>query len=164
MIPREFINPVRNGLLESLSNGLLLNYPMVDVKATLYDGSFHDVDSSELAFKLAASLCFRESKSRLKIVLLEPVMKLEVVVPEDYYGDIINNLVSRRSSIENAEKHNNLYKIHVNSPLSEMSGYSTTLRSLTQGRGTYSMHLNSYEEVPGYITDELLKKQGSVKR
>lgn len=159
VIPKEYINPVKEGLIDSISSGLLLGYPMVDIKATLFDGSYHDVDSSELAFKIASSICFRESKSKLKIVLLEPVMKLEITVPDEYYGDIINNIVSRRGSVENAEKIGNLYKIHVKSPLSEMSGYSTTLRSLTQGRGNYSMELASYEEVPEYITEELIKKR-----
>lgn len=159
VIPKEYINPVKEGLVDSISTGLLLGYPMVDIKATLYDGSYHDVDSSEIAFKIAASTCLRESKSKLRIVLLEPIMKLEVTVPDEYYGDIINNVVSRRGSIEDAEKTGNLYKIHVKSPLSEMSGYSTTLRSLTQGRGNYSMELASYEEVPEYITEELLKKR-----
>jgi elongation factor G len=159
VIPKEYINPVKEGLIDSISSGLLLGYPMVDIKATLFDGSYHDVDSSELAFKIASSICFRESKSKLKIVLLEPIMKLEVTVPDEYYGDIINNIVSRRGSIENAERIGNLYKIHVKSPLSEMSGYSTTLRSLTQGRGNYSMELASYEEVPKYITEELIKKK-----
>lgn len=164
VIPKEYINPVKEGLIESISSGLLLGYPMVDIKATLYDGSFHDVDSSELAFKIASSICFRESKSKLKIVLLEPVMKLEVVVPDEYYGDIINNIISRRGSIEDAEKHGNLYKIYAKSPLSEMAGYSTTLRSLTKGRGTYSMQLHAYEEVPEYITEELLKKKNLNKK
>ncbi|WNE41477.1 MAG: Elongation factor G [Mycoplasmataceae bacterium] len=164
VIPKEYINPVKEGLVESIASGLLLGYPMVDVKATLYDGSFHDVDSSELAFKIASSICFRESKSKLKIVLLEPVMKLEVVVPDEYYGDIINNIISRRGSIEDAEKHGNLYKIYAKSPLSEMAGYSTTLRSLTKGRGTYSMQLHAYEEVPEYITEELLKKKNLNKK
>jgi elongation factor G len=159
VIPKEYINPVKEGLIDSISSGLLLGYPMVDIKATLFDGSYHDVDSSELAFKIASSICLRESKSKLKIVLLEPIMKLEVTVPDEYYGDIINNIVSRRGSIENAERIGNLYKIHVKSPLSEMSGYSTTLRSLTQGRGNYSMELASYEEVPEYITEELIKKK-----
>lgn len=159
VIPREYINPVKEGLVDSISTGLLLGYPMVDIKATLYDGSYHDVDSSEIAFKIAASTCFRESKSKLRVVLLEPIMKLEVTVPDEYYGDIINNVVSRRGSVEDAEKIGNLYKIHVKSPLSEMSGYSTTLRSLTQGRGNYSMELASYEEVPEYITEDLLKKR-----
>lgn len=164
VIPKEFINPVKEGLVESLTSGLLLGYPMVDVKATLYDGSYHDVDSSELAFKIAASICLREAKSKLKMALLEPIMKLEVVVPDEYYGDIINNLVSRRGSIENAEKVGNLHKIYAKSPLSEMAGYSTTLRSLTKGRGTYSMELASYEEVPEHIVEELQRKKSLNKK
>jgi elongation factor G len=145
--------------------GLLLGYPLVDVRATLYDGSYHDVDSSELAFKTASSICLRESKDKLGLVLLEPIMNVEVVVPDEgeYCGKSISILNSRRGSIQNIESNGKLQKVYCRCPLSEMSGFLTELRSATAGRGTYSMEFSSYEEVPKEISDEIIRKKNFSK-
>jgi elongation factor G len=158
VVPREYINSVEQGVKESLDNGLLAGYPMVDVKARLYDGSYHDVDSNEMAFKVAASMAFKEAKNKCKPVLLEPIMKVEVVIPEEYMGDIMGDITSRRGRVEGMEARGNAQTVKAMVPLAEMFGYATSLRSNTQGRGQYSMHFDHYEEVPKSISEEIVKK------
>ncbi len=159
VIPREYIPAVEKGIKEALTSGVLAGYPVVDVRVTLTDGSFHEVDSSEMAFKIAGSMAFKDACKKANPVLLEPVMKTEVVVPEDYMGDVIGDLNSRRGKIISMEPVNKVEHIKANVPLSEMFGYSTTLRSLTQGRGNYSMEPSHYEEVPKQIADKILEKK-----
>jgi elongation factor G len=137
-IPKEYIEPVNKGIREAMAGGLLAGYEMVDIKATLYDGSFHDVDSSEIAFKIAGSMAFKDAAKRAKPVLLEPVMAVEVVVPEEYVGDVIGDINSRRGKIDGMELHGGTQIVKTFVPLSEMFGYATDLRSRTQGRGSYS--------------------------
>ncbi|WP_070121468.1 elongation factor G [Bacillus marinisedimentorum] len=158
VVPREYIGPVEQGLKESLETGPLAGYPMVDIKATLFDGSYHDVDSNEMAFKVAASLALKNAKTKCGPVLLEPVMKVEVVVPEEYMGDIMGDVTSRRGRVEGMEARGNAQVVKAMVPLSEMFGYATALRSNTQGRGTYTMHFDHYEEVPKSISEEIIKK------
>jgi len=158
VIPKEYINPIEAGIKQAMENGVLAGYPMVDVKATVYDGSFHEVDSSEAAFKIAGSLAFKAAAEKAKPVLLEPYVKVEVTVPEDYMGDVIGDLNSRRGKIDGMEPRNNLQIIHGFVPLSEMFGYATDLRSKTQGRGTYSMEVAYYDEVPKNISDEIVAR------
>ena len=157
-IPREYIAPVEKGIREAMLSGVLAGYPVVDFKVTLVDGSYHEVDSSEMAFKIAASMAFKDGCKRANPVILEPVMKIEVVVPEDYMGDVIGDLNSRRGKIQNMESRNKLQHIRGTVPLSEMFGYATTLRSLTQGRGNSSMEPSHYEEVPRQIAEKILEK------
>ncbi|MGE4385035.1 MAG: elongation factor G [Endomicrobiaceae bacterium] len=159
VIPREYIPAVEKGIKEALSTGTLAGYPVVDVRVTLTDGSFHEVDSSEMAFKIAGSMAFKDACKKANPVILEPVMKTEVIVPEDYMGDVIGDLNSRRGKIMNMDSKNKVQHIKANVPLSEMFGYSTTLRSLTQGRGNYSMEPSHYEEVPKQIADKILEKK-----
>lgn len=158
VIPKEYINPIEAGVKQAMENGVLAGFPMVDVKATVYDGSFHEVDSSEAAFKIAGSLAFKAAAEKAKPVLLEPYVKVEVTVPEDYMGDVIGDLNSRRGKIDGMEPRNNLQIIHGFVPLSEMFGYSTDLRSKTQGRGTYSMEVAYYDEVPKNISDVIVAR------
>ena len=158
VIPKEYINPIEAGVRQAMENGVLAGYPMVDVKATVYDGSFHEVDSSEAAFKIAGSLAFKAAAEKAKPVLLEPYVKVEVTVPEDYMGDVIGDLNSRRGKIDGMEPRNNLQIIHAFVPLSEMFGYSTDLRSKTQGRGTYSMEVAYYDEVPKNISEVIVAR------
>lgn len=158
VVPREYIGSVEQGVKESLDNGLLAGYPMVDVKARLYDGSYHDVDSNEMAFKVAASLAFKEAKNKCKPVLLEPLMRVEIVVPEEYMGDIMGDVTSRRGRVEGMEARGNAQTVKAMVPLSEMFGYATSLRSNTQGRGQYSMYFDHYEEVPKSISEEIIRK------
>ena len=158
VVPREFIPAVEKGLQESMANGVLAGYPMVDVKAKLYDGSYHDVDSSEMAFKVAASLALKEAAKKCNPVILEPIMKVEVVMPEEYLGDIMGDITSRRGRVEGMEARGNAQVVSASVPLSEMFGYATSLRSATQGRGTYSMVFDHYEEVPKSISEEIIKK------
>jgi len=157
-IPREYIAPVEKGIREAMLSGVLAGYPVVDFKVTLVDGSYHEVDSSEMAFKIAASMAFKDGCKRAHPVILEPVMKIEVVVPEDYMGDVIGDLNARRGKIQNMESRNKLQHIRGTVPLSEMFGYATTLRSLTQGRGNSSMEPSHYEEVPRQIAEKILEK------
>ena len=162
-IPKEFINPVENGVKEALEGGILAGFPMSDVKVTLYDGSYHDVDSSEMAFKIAGSIGVKEAARRAKPVLLEPIMAVEVVVPEEYMGDVIGDLNSRRGRIEGMELRGTTQIIKSSVPLAEMFGYATELRSRTQGRGSFTMHFGKYEEVPGSIAEEIVSKvQGKI--
>lgn len=155
-IPKEYIKPTDEGIRESMKAGVLAGYPVVDVKATLVDGSFHDVDSSEMAFKIAGSMAFKEACRQGGSKLLEPIMKVEVVVPEEYMGDVIGDINSRRGKMEGMEAMNGTQVIHSFIPLSEMFGYSTDLRSKTQGRGTYSMEPSHYEEVPKSVLETIV--------
>jgi elongation factor G len=157
-IPREYIPAVESGVKEALATGVVAGYPVIDVKATLTDGSYHDVDSSEIAFKIAASMAFKEAVARSKPIILEPLMKVEVVVPEQYMGDVIGDLNSRRGRIEGMESHVGIQTIKSKVPLSMMFGYATVVRSLTQGRGTYTMEFSEYSEVPRNIAEEIVEK------
>ena len=158
VIPKEYINPIEAGVRQAMENGVLAGYPMVDVKAVVYDGSFHEVDSSEAAFKIAGSLAFKAAAEKAKPVLLEPYVKVEVTVPEDYMGDVIADLNARRGRIDGMEPRNGIQVIHGFVPLSEMFGYSTDLRSKTQGRGNYSMEVAYYDEVPKTISDAIVER------
>ncbi|MGF7049765.1 elongation factor G [Paenibacillus sp. DS2015] len=157
-VPREYIAPALAGIEESMKNGVIAGFPLVDVKATIVDGSYHDVDSNEMAFKVAGSLALKAAKEKCKAVLLEPIMKVEVTVPEEYMGDVMGMLNSRRGRIEGMDARAGAQIIRSKVPLSEMFGYSTTLRSGTQGRGTFSMELSHYEEVPKSIAEEIVSK------
>jgi elongation factor G len=148
VVPREYIPVTDKGLQEAMAGGILAGYPMVDVKATLFDGSYHDVDSSEMAFKIAASMALKEALKKCSPVLLEPIMKVEVVVPEEYMGNVMGDLTSRRGKPLGNESRGNALSINAMVPLAEMFGYATTLRSNSQGRGTFTMTLDHYEEVP----------------
>ena len=147
-IPREFIKPIDEGIKEALTRGILAGYPVDDVRIELYDGSYHDVDSSEMAFKIAGSMAFQDAAKQAKPVLLEPVMRVEVVVPKEHMGDVMGNLSSRRGQIQSQEDRGGTQIIAARVPLSEMFGYATDLRSRTQGRATYSMHFDRYEPAP----------------
>lgn len=161
VVPKEYISPIDAGIREALQNGILAGYPAVDIKATLVDGSYHDVDSSEMAFKIAGSMAFKSAGQKANPIILEPVMKVEVVVPEDYMGDVIGDLNSRRGRIEGMEARANAQVIRGFVPLSSMFGYATDLRSKTQGRGVYTMHFSHFEEVPKNIAEEIIaKRQG----
>ncbi|MGD6804800.1 elongation factor G [Rossellomorea aquimaris] len=158
VVPREYIPAVQAGLADSMENGVIAGYPLIDVKARLVDGSYHDVDSSEMAFKVAASLALKNAVSKCDPAILEPMMKVEVVIPEEYMGDIMGDITSRRGRVEGMEARGNAQVVKSFVPLSEMFGYATSLRSNTQGRGTYSMHFDHYEEVPKSIAEEIIKK------
>ncbi len=159
VVPKEFIGPIEAGIKEAMLSGLLAGYEVVDVKATLVDGSYHDVDSSEVAFKIAGSLAFKDGCVKASPVLLEPVFKVEVVVPEDYMGEVMGNVSSRRGRIEGMEGHNGLQTVKAVVPLAEMFGYATDLRSRTQGRGTYSMQFSHFEEVPRNVAEAIIEKR-----
>jgi elongation factor G len=164
-IPKEFIGPAEAGMREALEGGVLAGYPMSDVKVSLYDGSYHEVDSSEMAFKIAGSIALKEAARRAGPVLLEPIMAVEVVVPEEYMGDVIGDLNSRRGRIEGMELRGTTQIIKSKAPLSEMFGYATELRSRTQGRGSFTMHFGKYEEVPAALAEEIVSKvQGRISR
>jgi elongation factor G len=141
-----------------MENGVLAGYPVIDIKATLYDGSYHDVDSNEMAFKIAASMALKAAKNKCNPVLLEPIAKVEIVVPEEYMGDIMGDVTSRRGRVEGMEARGPAQVVKGFVPLSEMFGYATALRSNTQGRGTFTMHFDHYEEVPKSIAEEIIKK------
>ena len=158
VVPKEYVPAVQAGIEEAMRNGVLAGYPLVDIKATLFDGSYHEVDSSEMAFKIAASMAVKAAKDKCNPVLLEPIMKVEVTVPEEYMGDVMGDLNSRRGRIEGMESRAGAQVIRAKVPLAEMFGYSTTLRSKTQGRGVYSMEISHYEEVPKSISDEIVAK------
>jgi elongation factor G len=162
-IPKEFIPAVEKGIREALEGGILAGYPMVDVKATVFDGAYHEVDSSEMAFKICSSICFKDACRKAKPVLLEPVMRVEVVVPEEYMGPVNGDLNSRRGRLEGTEIRGTTRLIKAMVPLSEMFGYATELRSRTQGRGSFTMHFGQYEEVPRNLSEEIVAKvQGKV--
>ncbi len=158
VVPREYIPAVGAGLEDALKNGVLAGYPVVDIKAALVDGSYHDVDSSEMAFKIAASMALKAAVSKCNPVILEPMMKVEVVIPEEYMGDIMGDVTSRRGRVEGMEARGNAQVVRAMVPLSEMFGYATSLRSNTQGRGTFSMVFDHYEEVPKSVSEEIIKK------
>ncbi|MGL4818634.1 MAG: elongation factor G [Bacilli bacterium] len=158
VIPREYIGPVQQGLVDAMKNGVLAGYQMVDIKARLFFGSYHDVDSSEMAFKIAASMALKNAASKCGAVILEPVMKVEVVMPDEYLGDIMGDITQRRGRVEGMEARGNAQVVRAMVPLSEMFGYATSLRSNTQGRGTFSMVMDHYEEVPRSVSDEIIKK------
>src|SRR5688572_20332044 len=157
-IPREYIQPTNQGIQSALENGVLAGYPTVDVKVRLVDGAYHDVDSSEMAFKIAGQMAFRKAAEAAKPVLLEPIMAVEVVTPEEYMGDVIGDLSSRRGRIEGMEARGNTQVVRAQVPLSEMFGYSTDLRSRTQGRATYTMQFDAYHQVPESIASEIIKR------
>ena len=155
-IPKEYIEPVRKGIEEAAKNGILAGYEVVDFKATVYDGSYHEVDSSEIAFKIAGSMAFKDGVSRAKPVLLEPIMKVEIVTPEDYFGDLMGDVSSRRGNITGSDDRNGAKIIDCEIPLSEMFGYATDLRSRTQGRGQYTMQFSHYSEVPRSVSEKII--------
>jgi len=163
VVPREYIPVTDKGIQEAMAGGILAGYPMVDIKATLYEGSYHDVDSSEMAFKIAASLALKEAAKKCKPVLLEPIMKVDVDVPEEYMGNVMGDLTSRRGKPLGQEAKGTTLTISAMVPLSEMFGYATSLRSNTQGRGTFQMFRDHYEEVPKSISEEIIKRNGPAK-
>ena len=158
MIPKEYIPSINAGIKESMESGVLAGYPTVDIRVTLTYGSYHEVDSSEMAFKIAGSLAFKKAARAAKPVLLEPIMAVEVVTPEDYMGDVIGDLSARRGRVEGMEARGQNQVIRAQVPLSDMFGYATDLRSRTQGRATYTMQFNSYQEVPESISRELVAR------
>jgi elongation factor G len=161
VIPKEFIQPVNKGVQEAMQRGIQAGYPVEDVKVTVYDGSYHDVDSSEMAFKLAGSMGFRDGCREANPVILEPLMKVEVEVPEDYMGDVIGDIAKRRGQVNGMDDRAGNKIVNAFVPLSEMFGYSTDLRSMTQGRATYAMEFDHYEEVPSNVAKEIIAKRNS---
>ena len=159
-VPKEYVKPIEAGIREAAESGILAGYPVIDFKATLVDGSYHEVDSSEAAFKIAASMAFKEGCRKAKSVILEPIMKVEITVPEEYMGDVIGDINSRRGKMEGMEARSGSQIIRGFIPLSEMFGYATDLRSKTQGRGTYAMEPSHYEEVPKSILDTIVASRG----
>lgn len=160
-VPREYIGVVQKGLEEALPNGILAGYPILDLKATLFDGSYHDVDSSEMAYKIAAAIALKGAKEKCQATLLEPIMKVEIVVPDEYVGNVIGDITSRRGRLEAQETRGNAIGIKANVPLSEMFGYATALRSNSQGRATFVMQFDHYERAPKSITEEIVKKRNA---
>lgn len=158
VVPREYVAPVDAGIKEAMLNGVVAGYPMIDIKATIVDGSYHEVDSSEMAFHIAGSMALKNGANKANPTLLEPIMKVEVVVPEEYMGDIMGDINSRRGRIEGMESRAGAQVIRGFVPLAEMFGYATSLRSRTQGRGTYTMEFSSYEEVPRSVAAEIIAK------
>ena len=162
-IPKEYIEPVRKGIEEAAKNGFLAGYEVVDFKVTVYDGSYHEVDSSEMAFKIAGSMAFKNGIKDANPVLLEPIMKVEITTPEDYFGDLMGNVSSRRGTINSTDDRNGTKVIDAMVPLSEMFGYATDLRSRTQGRGNYTMQFDHYSEVPKSVAEKIIGER-AVKR
>ena len=160
-VPREYISSVKSGLEDALNNGMIAGYPVLDIKATLFDGSYHDVDSSEMAYKVAASLALKEAGKKCDPVILEPIMSVEVTAPSEYLGSVMGDISSRRGMIEGQEERGNAILVQASVPLSEMFGYVTDLRSFTQGRGNYTMQFNRYEPVPKSIKEEIIKKNSA---
>ena len=160
VVPKEYVKPTEDGVREAAESGILAGYPVIDFKATLVDGSYHDVDSSEMAFKIAGSMAFKEGCKQAKSVILEPIMKVEITVPEEYMGDVIGDVNSRRGRMEGMDGNDGMQEIHAFIPLSEMFGYATDLRSKTQGRGTYSMEPSHYEEVPKSVLEQIVASRG----
>ena len=158
VIPKEYIPAVDAGIQDAMQSGVLAGFPTVDLRATLVYGSYHDVDSSEMAFKIAASMCFKEACKRAHPVLLEPIMAVEVVTPEDYLGDVIGDLASRRGHVEGMDQRANNQVVRAEVPLAEMFGYATDVRSRTQGRATYTMQFRSYQEVPEQVAKEIVAR------
>ena len=163
-VPREYIRPTQDGLVDALNRGLIAGYPVIDIKATLFDGSSHDVDSSEAAYKIAASMALKEAAKKCNPVILEPIMKIEVTVPEQYYGDVIGDISRRRGNMTGETQRGNAKIIEAEVPLAEMFGYVTDLRSFTQGRGNYTMQFSHYGECPRFVQDEIIKKSGMSNR
>jgi elongation factor G len=161
-IPKEFIPAVEKGVVEALEGGILAGYPLNNIKVTVFDGAYHDVDSSEMAFKICSSICFKEAAAKAKPVLLEPVMRVEVTVPEEYMGSVNGDLISRRGRLEGTEIAGGTHIIKAMVPLSEMFGYATELRSRTQGRGSFTMHFGQYEEVPRNLAEEIINRNKGV--
>ena len=161
-IPAEYISPIEKGIKEKMENGVLAGFPMVDMRAIVYDGSYHEVDSSEIAFKIAGSMALEDAFKHSDPTLLEPVMKVEVTTPDEFMGDVIGDLSSKRAQISGSEKRGLMTVINATAPLAELSGYATKLRSLTQGRASYYMEPSHYEEVPKNITDAVVAKAGKV--
>jgi elongation factor G len=157
-VPKEYIGPAEQGMEEACAAGILAGYPMIDLKATLIDGSYHDVDSSEMAFKIAGSMAIKEAVMKASPVLLEPMMKVEVEVPEDFLGGVMGDLISRRGHIEGQSVDQGLAKVTSKVPLATMFGYATDIRSMTQGRGIFSMEFSSYEEVPRSVAEAIIAK------
>ena len=160
-VPKEYIKPSQQGLEDSLKSGLIAGYPIVDIKAVLFDGSYHDVDSSEQAYKIAASLALREAAKKCNPVILEPIMAVDITAPNDYLGAVMGDVTKRRGQIREQEETGNAIKVKAYIPLSEMFGYVTDLRSFTQGRGIYTMLMDHYEEVPKSIAEEIIKKNAT---
>ena len=158
MIPREYIAPVDKGIQEQMENGVIAGFPVVDVKVTLFDGSYHDVDSNEMAFKIAGSMAFKEGAKKARPVLLEPIMKVEVVTPEDYMGDVMGDLNRRRGLVQGMEDGPSGKVVKAEVPLGEMFGYATDLRSMTQGRATYTMEFAKYNEAPASIAEQVMSQ------
>jgi elongation factor G len=163
VVPREYIKPTEEGIKEALQNGISAGFPVVDVKAKLYDGSYHDVDSNEMAFKIAGSMAFQAAAKKADPIILEPIMKVEVTVPEEFMGDVIGDLNSKRGRIEKMEDRSGAKIIDAFVPLAEMFGYTTTLRSMTQGRASNSMQFDHYEEVPRQVAEEIIGKHAAAK-
>ena len=161
-IPKEYIPAVDNGIQGAMKSGVLAGYPVVDVKVTLWDGSYHEVDSSEMAFSIAGSMAFKDAMKKCDPVIMEPIMKVNVIVPDEYMGNVIGDLNSRRGQITNQESQDGTARVTAMVPLSEMFGYATDLRSRTQGRGQYSMEPHSYVEIPKSITDKIVEKRNSA--
>jgi len=162
-IPKNFVRPIETGIKEAMETGVLAGFPVIDIKATLYDGSYHEVDSSEIAFKMAGSMALRDGVRKGNPILLEPVMKLEVVTPEQFLGDIIGDLNSKRGRINKVDTQGETYIVHCLLPLAESFGYATRLRSLTQGRATHSLEFNSYEPLPENLKEEIVEKAAGKK-
>ena len=163
-VPKEYIKPTQDGLVDALQRGLIAGYPVIDIKATLHDGSYHDVDSSEAAYKIAASMALKEAAKKCDPVILEPIMKVEVTIPENYYGDVIGDISRRRGNMTGESQRGNAKIVNAEVPLSEMFGYVTDLRSFTQGRGSYSMEFDHFGECPKFIQEEIVKKSGMSNR
>ena len=163
-VPKEYIKPTQDGLVDALERGLIAGYPAIDIKATLFDGSYHDVDSSEAAYKIAASMALKEAAKKCNPVILEPIMKVEVTVPEQYYGDVIGDISRRRGQMTGESQRGNAKIVEAEVPLAEMFGYVTDLRGFTQGRGNYSMEFSHFGETPRFIQDEIIKKSGMSNR
>ena len=163
-VPKEYIKPTQDGLVDALARGMVAGFQVMDIKATLFDGSYHDVDSSEAAYKIAASMALKEAAKKCNPVILEPIMKIEVTVPEQYYGDVLGDIARRRGLVTGESQRSNAKIIEAEVPLSEMFGYVTDLRSMTQGRGNYVMQFDHYGECPRYVQDEIIKKSGMSAR
>ena len=158
VVPKEYINPAQKGMAETCASGVLAGYPMIDVKCTLVDGSFHDVDSSEMAFQIAGSMAFKDAVGKCSPALLEPMMKVDVEIPDDFLGSVIGDLSSRRGMVEAQTVEDGIGKVTAKVPLSEMFGYATELRSMTQGRGLFSMEFSNYEEAPRNVAEAIIAK------
>ncbi|NCO69804.1 MAG: elongation factor G, partial [Acidobacteria bacterium] len=162
-IPREFIKPIDHGIREAMQHGIVAGFPVIGVGVSLYDGSYHEVDSSEIAFKVAGSMAFQAAAAKAKAVLLEPVMEVEVVTPDEYMGDVIGDLSSRRGKITSMEQRAGSRVIAAFVPLAEMFGYATQVRSMSQGRATYSMQFDHYDEVPKNVAEEVISRTKGVR-